>query len=419
MPSSRTVLPEGLEDIPPGPELAWVLAGIERTRLNGHDLVTVLQARARQLSYDQAELYADMCEIAHCPSGGPDSPVERRTTGDEFAADDLRAALAWTRRAADAQLDLAFQLVRRLPAVWEALHRGRIDLGKARVIVDHTSCLDEETARQVAAAVLGAAGRLTTGQLSARVRRMAIGVDHQAARRRYRDGLEERRLAAEANPDGTYDLVGCQLPPQRVAAAVERIGRLAREAKTAADPRSVDQIRADLFLDLLEGRHADIASPGRGTVDLHVDLATLVGLSDQPGEIPGYGPVIADIARQVATGQQPSQWRVTVTDPDTGQMIWNGTTRRRPSAAARHYVHARQKTCVFPGCRAPATHADLDHTVPWSEHGPTHPDNLGPLCRHDHRLKHEGEWQLQQDPPGCYVWTSRLGHTYLMGPQPP
>jgi hypothetical protein len=37
-------------------------------------------------------------------------------------------------------------------------------------------------------------------------------------------------------------------------------------------------------------------------------------------------------------------------------------------------------------------------------------------CRHDHRLKGEGGWALQQPQPGVFRWTSRLGHPYERRP---
>lgn len=46
-------------------------------------------------------------------------------------------------------------------------------------------------------------------------------------------------------------------------------------------------------------------------------------------------------------------------------------------------------------------------------------DNLGPLCRHDHRTKHRSGWKLEQTRPGTYRWTSPLGHTYTTRPDPP
>jgi hypothetical protein len=57
---------------------------------------------------------------------------------------------------------------------------------------------------------------------------------------------------------------------------------------------------ADIFLDLLNG-HADLKANGGGVVDIKVDLTTLTELDDNPAEIPGWGPVIAEVARDIAS----------------------------------------------------------------------------------------------------------------------
>ena len=143
-PVKRDVLPDDLEVMPPGPELFEVLANVDRDTLNGYEMVVVLEARARQIASMQAELYADMMALAYCPAGVRSSPAERIETFDAFAADEIRLALNLTRRAADHHFGLAYQLVERLPSVWEAL--SVIDLSRARVICQNTFHLDPETA---------------------------------------------------------------------------------------------------------------------------------------------------------------------------------------------------------------------------------------------------------------------------------
>jgi hypothetical protein len=248
---------------------------------------------------------------------------------------------------------------------------------------------------------------------------LIITVDPASAKGRYEHGLTERRAVCESNDDGTANVCGYQLPAARAQGVMRRINRLARAAHGRDDPRTMDQVRADVFLDLLAGRD-QYASSGRdrAVVDLRADLTTLIGLDDKTAEIPGWGPVIADIARQVAAQQLEDEWRVTVTDPETGMAVWTGTSRRRPTAAQRREVEARNPTCTFPGCRIPAAGCDIDHHTAWAQGGPTQPWNNGPLCRHDHRLKDKG-WTLEQVRPGYYRWTSPLGHTYLTGPDPP
>jgi hypothetical protein len=86
--------------------------------------------------------------------------------------------------------------------------------------------------------------------------------------------------------------------------------------------------------------------------------------------------------------------------------------RRAPGAALRRLLEARDGRCFFMGCRAPATAAQIDHTIRWTDHGPTREPNLGAGCTHDHRLKDEGGWRVTQPEPGHFRWTSRLGHHY-------
>jgi hypothetical protein len=76
-------------------------------------------------------------------------------------------------------------------------------------------------------------------------------------------------------------------------------------------------------------------------------------------------------------------------------------------------------TCRAPGCTAPARSCDIDHTTDHTDGGPTRHDNLGLLCRHHHRLKHEGGFQLHQPEPGHFPWTSPGGRTYDAAPEPP
>ncbi len=70
-------------------------------------------------------------------------------------------------------------------------------------------------------------------------------------------------------------------------------------------------------------------------------------------------------------------------------------------------VTARDRTCIFPGCRMPATNCDLDHRRPFAEHPETSTDGLAPLLRrHHHTTRHRQGWTYQPLPNGDYLWTS-------------
>ena len=127
----RQLLPPGLAQMAPGPELSAGLAGLDIHALTGADLVEVLRARARQLSHEQAQLLVTMAEVGLCdPAAGPEE-VGRLAQAPEWAADEIRAALAWTRNAAYREFHFAEMLLGRLPAVLTALDTGVICRSKA------------------------------------------------------------------------------------------------------------------------------------------------------------------------------------------------------------------------------------------------------------------------------------------------
>jgi len=229
--------------------------------------------------------------------------------------------------------------------------------------------------------------------------------------------VDRRRVVTEASPEGTANLMGLDLSPDRVAEISRRIDRYAKSLKRAGDPRTIDQLRADVFLDLLAGRGQQAKE---GIIDLRVDLETLARLAETPGDLGGYGPVIADIARQLTEGNTRGQWRWTVTHPDSDQPVAGGVTRRRPIATDQRQVETRQPTCYFPGCRMPAVQCDLDHRTPWSEVQETSADGLDAGCRYDHvTVRHRLGWKHQLLPNGDHLWISPLGHRYTKSGLPP
>jgi len=88
----------------------------------------------------------------------------------------------------------------------------------------------------------------------------------------------------------------------------------------------------------------------------------------------------------------------------------------RPSAALRHALVIRQRTCSFPICRRPANRCDQDHTIPYDQGGRTCECNTAPLCRRHHRAKQVGGWQLDQPEPGILVWRPPHGRSYRVVP---
>ncbi|HET9116825.1 MAG TPA: DUF222 domain-containing protein, partial [Pseudonocardiaceae bacterium] len=201
--SVRQFIPEGLAEIAPGPELASILAGIDLSRLSGFDCVRVLKAQYRQSNHERARVLAAMAEVGLCGVAPADDELRRMALPDEFSADEVRAALVLTRRAAQDQFSLGWDLVTRLPQVHAAMDDGVLDEPRARVFSDWTTELSVEQARAVCAALLPRAPELTTGQLVEQIKKLAIAVDPDWARRRYEQALAGRTVVGYRNADGS------------------------------------------------------------------------------------------------------------------------------------------------------------------------------------------------------------------------
>jgi hypothetical protein len=406
----------GLDDVGPSVELAAWVSTVDRTKLSGSDRLAVIRAHQRLISHYQAQMYRDMHAIKdlfHDMEGIADRVDAAFATEAE-----VRVALTWTRRRAETELCLAMDLHERHPDVLAALDRGSIDVARARTIVRGTEHLDEDTASRIGTMVLEDAEHLTTGEINARVRALAAATDTEAASRRFANAHDQRRVVLDPTVDGTANVLGMDLSPDDAAAATRRINRLARRARTEGDDRTADQLKADVFIDLLLGRSVRTKETGNGAsssgaadLEIRVDLTTLIGLDDTGAELAGYGPIIAEIARDLAR-RDGGRWTYTVVDPVTGSPTASGPIRRRPNAEQRRSVRSRRPTCVFPGCRAPAVDCDLDHTRSWASGGETSEANLAPLCRYDHRVKGEADWRYVFEQDESVTWQSPLGPTY-------
>lgn len=410
--STYDSIPDGLDRMAPGPVLGNYLASVDVNRLSGYDRVVVLRAHLRMVAHYQAKLYEDMASIRQIFRDSGDDDVDAAMV----AASEIQCALHLTRRSADVELSFALDLAHRLPKVFRMLGEGVIDYRRARTIERGTCHLTSAVAQKVVERIAEAVLVMTTGQLEARIKKLCIEADPDDAKDRYEQAVTDRKLIAEPTVDGTANLLGLDLAPDRVAAVSRRINAIARSLRRAGETRTRDQLRADVYIDLLHGK--DYRTDGGAVIHLTADLDTLAGLTDHPGELNGFAPVISDIARQIAVDQDDAEWRFTVTDTKTGRHLHDGVTRRRPTASQRRNIEARDRTCIFPGCRMPSVDCDIDHTTPFSEGGATCPCNNAPGCRHDHRLKDHG-WTYVRLPDGRYQWTSPLGHTYTTWKPPP
>jgi hypothetical protein len=192
------------------------------------------------------------------------------------------------------------------------------------------------------------------------------------------------------------------------------------EATSSWSLLSADNKRADALTAILSqalASNVDDVRPHRRpvTVNVTIDLPTLLGLAENPGQLSGYGAIPASVARELASD---ATWKRFITDPQTGNLLDYGREKYEPPQALVDFLLARDRTCRFPGCRQPASKSDIDHAHSWETGGETKPENLGLLCRRHHRLKTHGRWALVSNSDGSCEWTSPVGKKYFVPARP-
>jgi len=83
-----------------------------------------------------------------------------------------------------------------------------------------------------------------------------------------------------------------------------------------------------------------------------------------------------------------------------------------PGVKLRHLSQIQHATCTSPVCRRPAQNCDFEHNTSYEAGGRTCLCNGGPKCRHDHRLKQQPGWKVDQLPDGTFRWTTPSGRSY-------
>ena len=205
----------------------------------------------------------------------------------------------------------------------------------------------------------------------------------------------------------------------------------------APDERTMDEVKADLFADMLLtcdpmscAAAAGIQASVQFTIPILTALTKLGGsgagssasasrvggatrLTPAPALLDGMIPIPLEDAIRLA-GTATSFVRI-LTHPITGTV--EAVDTYRPTAAMRAYLTARDIHCRWPGCRQPAATCDLDHTHAWEHGGTTTLENLCGLCRHHHVMKHATAWTATQLPGGVMQLRTPSGKTITDRPE--
>ncbi len=159
------------------------------------------------------------------------------------------------------------------------------------------------------------------------------------------------------------------------------------------------------------GVGGDVPVP-RAQVLITVPVMSLLGATEEPAILDGYGPIPPSMARQLVAGGCESFYRVLV-DPRDGAPLEIGRISYRLPKAMRQWLRLRDGKCTFPGCNNHSLDNDADHLLAWADGGRTGISNLAQPCHKHHGLKHSTAWTptpaSKHEPPG---WTSPTGRLY-------
>ncbi len=333
----------------------------------------------------------------------------------EFRAE-LATALRISERAADLLIDEAHVLGRYLPATRQALADARITPRQARVIVDELARVDEAERPDLERRALEAADQSATA-FARTIRRLRETRDADRAAERHRKARDDRHVSCEPGSDGMA-WITAHLPAAEVLAIDSRLDDLARGLLRHGDDRTLPQLRADAFTDVLLDRDSRAFrrfGDARPTVVVTVPIGVLTGATEAGAELVGHGPIDAQTARELAA-EAPVLRRM-FTDPRDDTILALGRTKYRVSDELRLFLAVRDQRCRFPNCPRRAQASDVDHSHAWEHGGRTDPDNLAHLCRGHHRLKHDSRWRLEAThPDGTMDWVSPTGRRHRTRP---
>ena len=442
------------------------LTSLSRYELTPDGRVDLLAALERHASWLNSQIH-EVTYLISLDQPGSQAPEPFHGYGADGAAmsselndqerEEIAAALRISPNSAQHRINTATLLVHHLPEISRALADGSLSTAHANVIAREAAPLiyggaDKSIVSKIEAKALASAEFSTPNQVAVALRKAIAQVAPQELEERFASAREERKVIYYPERDGMATISALLTAPDArlvMRSLEEKLRALSGHSATnhtatagttaGTTATTADQRRADAFVQFFTEREGNphiksrevisnaqregeikenISKQDRSsamTINVIVDLPTLLGLADNPAELSGYGAIPASLARELATSHL---WRRFITDPITGELLDVGREKYVPPQGLIDFIKARDKTCRFPGCQRAADFSDIDHAIPWEEGGTTSLANLGLLCRRHHRLKTHGGWKISSNPDGSCTWISPYGKEYFVPARP-
>ncbi|WLQ06316.1 HNH endonuclease signature motif containing protein [Arthrobacter oryzae] len=426
-------------EVPDGglPPVADPLRGLADDCLDALAELARHEARTAALKVRLTAEFVEANRSLASPAASPqDSTAQEMATVAEVAC-----VLTVSERTAGALVSDSLALTTNLPLTLAALQAGTISWQHARIVVDETVGLDRAGAAALEAHFLDPdapnpargcpAGDLVPGRFRAKARTWRERHHPVSIETRHANRARDRRVELTPDRDGMAWL-SAYLPADTAAGIWERATAAARALQSPDEARTLTQLRADIAATWLltdttgvtgtSGRAGGGTGLGgvvtggvptpRAQVLITVPVLSLLGATDEPAMLDGYGPIPTSMARRLIADGADSFYRVLI-DPRDGAPLEIGRTSYRVTRAQRQWLRLRDGKCPFPGCNNHSLDNEADHLLAWADGGTTGITNLGQPCPRHHRLKHSSAWTptgaSKDNPPG---WTSPSSRLY-------
>jgi hypothetical protein len=280
---------------------------------------------------------------------------------DDEEREDVATALRLSPTSAQSRIDVARVLVGHLPNTISALSTGEISVAHATVIARETATairngLSEESIFRVEQTALAHAEFHTPGQVASKVKTTIAKLAPEEFEEVADRARDARRVSCYPEADGMATVIAI-LPAEDAQTVMKSIEAFILKRNSEDAPEwsilSADMKRADALTYIASqalSSLADEVQPHRRpiTISVAIDLQTLMGLAENPGQLAGYGAIPASVARRLAAD---GNWQRFISDPRTGNLLDFGREKYTPPQELIDYLLARDRVCRFPGCR--------------------------------------------------------------------
>jgi len=232
--------------------------------------------------------------------------------------------------------------------------------------------------------------------------------------------------------DGSLVMNG-RLPPEQGALIVKAL-EMAMDKQFAVragpSPRSIDEIN-EVVKDV-SAETSEPESPAAHRADAIAEVAetylnaepsqastadryqVVVHVTAETSHIENGPHVSAETSRRIACDSSI----IKLTEDKDCEPLSIGRRSRGIPPAIRRALRYRDNGCRFPGCTN-TRFVDGHHIKHWADGGETSLDNLVQLCRHHHRLVHEGGFTCERTNCGEIAFRSPSGSNLRQRQRPP